>query len=41
MKEHIEDSQLVALNPALVHYTQLEATDEFNKALKSFIDKVK
>nr|MDO8133841.1 alpha/beta hydrolase [Candidatus Njordarchaeum guaymaensis] len=41
MKEHIKNSQLVVLKPAIGHYTPLEAKDEFNKAVKSFMDKLK
>jgi pimeloyl-ACP methyl ester carboxylesterase len=41
MKEHIKNSELVVLKPAIGHHTPLEATDEFNKAVKSFIDKLK
>jgi pimeloyl-ACP methyl ester carboxylesterase len=41
MKEHVKNSQLVVLNPAIGHFTPLEAADEFNKAVKSFMDKLK
>jgi pimeloyl-ACP methyl ester carboxylesterase len=39
MKEHIKNSQLVVLKPAIGHHTQLEAPDEFNKAIKGFIER--
>jgi len=41
MGEHIKNSQLVVLKPAVGHMTLLEATDDFNKAVKSFMDKLK
>ena len=40
MKEHIKNSQLVVLKPQIGHHTLLEAPDEFNKALKGFIEKL-
>jgi 3-oxoadipate enol-lactonase len=41
VKEHIKNSQLVVLKPAIGHFTQLESPDDFNKAVKSFMDKIK
>ena len=40
MKEHIGNSQLVVLKPGIGHHTQMEAPDEFNKAIKGFIEKL-
>ncbi len=41
MKEHIKNSQLVVLKPQIGHHTMLEAPDDFNRAVKGFIDKLK
>ncbi len=41
MKEHIEDSQLVVLEPSIGHATVLEAPSKFNSVVKSFMDRVK
>jgi 3-oxoadipate enol-lactonase len=41
MKDHISNSQLVVLKPAIGHHTQMEAPEEFNKAIKAFIDKLR
>jgi pimeloyl-ACP methyl ester carboxylesterase len=40
MKEHVKNSQLVVLKPSIGHFAHLEASDEFNKAVKGFIDKL-
>jgi 3-oxoadipate enol-lactonase len=40
MKEHIKNSRLVVFKPAISHFAHLEAIEEFNKAVKNFMDKL-
>jgi pimeloyl-ACP methyl ester carboxylesterase len=40
MKEHIKNSQLVMIKPGIGHHSLLEAPEEFNKALKGFIERL-
>jgi pimeloyl-ACP methyl ester carboxylesterase len=41
MKDHIKNSELVVLRPGIGHHTMLEASDDFNKAVKAFMEKLK
>jgi len=40
MKEHIKNSQLVLVKPKVGHHSMLESPEEFNKAIKAFIDEL-
>nr|MDO8100804.1 alpha/beta hydrolase [Candidatus Njordarchaeota archaeon] len=40
MKEHIKNSQLVVIKPKIGHHSMLESPEEFDKAIKGFMDRL-